>query len=89
MITPFWIHIIHNILIMDANIFSRFEQNSIYKDLLIALQLAHNTNATHITYDNNSCLWSIRNIALNHLCSLPQCRPSSHCECRYIGDSNH
>jgi hypothetical protein len=48
MITPFWIHIIHNILVTDADMFSPFEQNSIYEDLLIALQLTHNTNATRI-----------------------------------------
>jgi hypothetical protein len=46
MITLFWIHIIRNILITDADIFSPFEQNSIYEDLLIALQLAHDTNTT-------------------------------------------
>jgi hypothetical protein len=34
----------------------RFEQNTIYKDLLIKLQLAHDTNATGNTYDDNSCL---------------------------------
>jgi hypothetical protein len=38
MITPFWVHIIHNILITDADTFSPFKQNSIYEDLLIALQ---------------------------------------------------
>jgi hypothetical protein len=59
MITPFWVYRIRNIVIMDANIFSPFEQNSIYKDLLITLQLTHDTNATHIAYDNDSCLWSI------------------------------
>jgi hypothetical protein len=60
MITPFWIHIIRNILVMDADIFTPFEQNSIYEDLLITLQLAHNTNATRIAYDDNTYLWSIR-----------------------------
>jgi hypothetical protein len=60
MITPFWIHIIRNILVTDTNIFSPFEQNSIYEALLIALQLAHNTNITRIAYDDDSCLWSIR-----------------------------
>jgi hypothetical protein len=86
MITPFCIHIICNILIMDANIFSPFKQNSIYEDLLIALQLTHDTNATHIAYDCNSCLWSIRYIGLNHHCSLPECHPSGCCESRYISD---
>jgi hypothetical protein len=60
MITPFWIHIIHNILVTDADIFSPFEQNSIYEDLLITLQLTHDTNATRIAYDDDSYLWSIR-----------------------------
>jgi hypothetical protein len=60
MITPLWIYIIYNILIMDVDISSLFKHNSIYEDLLIALQLAHNTNATRIAYDDNSCLWSIR-----------------------------
>jgi hypothetical protein len=60
MITLFWIHIIHNILVTDTEIFSPFQPNSIYKDLLITLQLTHNTNATRITYDDDSCLWSIR-----------------------------
>jgi hypothetical protein len=46
MITPFWVHVIRNILITDADTFSPFEQNSIYEDLLIALQLAHDTKAT-------------------------------------------
>jgi hypothetical protein len=60
MITLFWVHIIRNILVTDADTFSPFEQNSIYEDLLIALQLAHDTNATRIWYDDDSCLWSIR-----------------------------
>jgi hypothetical protein len=59
MITLFWVHIIRNILVTDADIVSPFEQNSIYKDLLIALQLTHDTNATRISYDDDSCLWSI------------------------------
>jgi hypothetical protein len=56
MITPFWVHIIHNILVTDADTFSPFEQNSIYEDLLIALQLAHDTDATRISCDDDSCL---------------------------------
>jgi hypothetical protein len=60
MITPFWVHIIRNILVTDADTFSPFEQNSIYEDLLIALQLTHDTNATRIWYAVDSCLWSIR-----------------------------
>jgi hypothetical protein len=60
MITPFWVHIIRNILVTDADTFSPFEQNSIYEDLLIALQLAHDTNGTRISYDDVSWLWSIR-----------------------------
>jgi hypothetical protein len=56
MITPFWVHIIRNILVTDADTFTPFEQNSIYEDILIALQLDHNTNATHIYYDDDSCL---------------------------------
>jgi hypothetical protein len=59
MITTFWIHIIHNILVTDADTFSPFIQNSIYEDLLIALQLTHDNNATRIYYDDDSCLWSI------------------------------
>jgi hypothetical protein len=70
-ITPFWIHIIHNILVIDADIFSPSEQHSIYKDLLITLQLAHDTNASRIAYDDDSCLWPIRYIAPDHLRSLP------------------
>jgi hypothetical protein len=60
MITTFWVHIIRNILVTDADTFSPFGQNSIYEDLLIALQLTHDTNATRIYYDDDSCLWSIR-----------------------------
>jgi hypothetical protein len=60
MITPFWIYIIRNILIMDGHLVSLFDQNSIYEDRLIALQLTYNTNATHITYDNDACIWSIQ-----------------------------
>jgi hypothetical protein len=60
MITPFWVHIIRHILVTDADTFSPFEQNSIYEDLLIALQLAHDTDTTRISYDDHSCLWSIR-----------------------------
>jgi hypothetical protein len=56
MITPFWVHVICNILITDADTFSPFEQNSIYEDLLIALQLTHDTNATRISYDDDSCI---------------------------------
>jgi hypothetical protein len=59
MITPFWVHIIHNILIIDTDIFSHFEEISISEDLLITLQLTHNTNATRITYVDDSCIWSI------------------------------
>jgi hypothetical protein len=59
MITPFWVYISHNILVTDADTFSLLEQNSIYEDLLIALQLAHDTNATHVSYDDDSCIWSI------------------------------
>jgi hypothetical protein len=54
MIMAFWIYIIRNILIMDADFFSTFDQNSIYEDLLITLQLAHNTHTTRITYDDDS-----------------------------------
>jgi hypothetical protein len=60
MITPFWVYIIRNILITNADTFSPFEQNSIYEDLRIALQLAHDTNATRISYDDDTGLWSIR-----------------------------
>jgi hypothetical protein len=60
MITMFWVHIIRNILVTDANTFSPFVQNSIYEDLRITLQLTDDTNATHIYYDDDSCLWSIR-----------------------------
>jgi hypothetical protein len=49
MITPVLIYIIHNILPTDADLFSLVDQNSIYDDLLIALQLAHDTNKTCIT----------------------------------------
>jgi hypothetical protein len=59
MITPFWVHVIHDILVTDTDTFSPFEQNSIYEDLLIALQLTHDTNATRISYDDDFCLWSI------------------------------
>jgi hypothetical protein len=60
MITPFWIYIIRNVLITDAHLISLFDQHSIYKDLLIALQLTYNTNTTHITYDDDACIWSIQ-----------------------------
>jgi hypothetical protein len=44
---------------MDTNLLSPFDENSIYEDLLIALQLAHNTNTTRIAYDDDSYIWSI------------------------------
>jgi hypothetical protein len=56
MITSFWVHIIRNILVTHADTFSPFEQNSIYEDLLITLQLAHDTDETRISYDDDSCL---------------------------------
>jgi hypothetical protein len=56
MITRFWVHVIRNILVTAADTFSPFEQNPIHEDLLIALQLAHDTNATRISYDDDSCL---------------------------------
>jgi hypothetical protein len=60
MITSFWVHIIRNILITHADTFSAFKHTSIYEDLLIALQLTHDTDATRISYDDDPSLWSIR-----------------------------
>jgi hypothetical protein len=54
MITLVWSHIIHHIVVIDADLVSPYKENSIDKDLLITLQLTHSTNATCISYDDDS-----------------------------------
>jgi hypothetical protein len=49
----------YNILIMNTDLLPPFYQDPTYEDLLITLQLTHNTLTTHIAYDNDSYTWSM------------------------------